>query len=671
MSALRDFISIHPELSARDEGRKLNRFIDATWFWVLYKESVKEEFSLNFKEIFGDLAPHQVVFAKQVLMPNSAKRGSYESVLADGRFTSTHSAIAENIRILQWLFRWQCEHAQDDLLSNMTALQVEAMFAAYLRTEENQLQIYPGLRAYSKLNRCVDILQEWQTAFQMKEMIEGISVPLSKQAILETLVKLEAPKIVSDFDYVRWKKGKKHDGLAVPQQIALLMHSIEFLRSDKTKLVIALTRFSHQGYLINNLSLSQAGGITRIGTKGSRGKHAPVPQYADKRACLLKELTVKFGGKKWEDLPDWLGSFSFEAGNGTGTTSEFSRHQNDITTAALIVFMILSGARRNELENIRGSDIVPDQDGTTWTFRSDINKTNQGIGAIRYIGSLVAEVTNILRDLKGYVDPEFQEPLFKVVRQKLDVSQRPNRADKNSIRESSAGVQSFINRHVNRFLDDSLKITNFTPHSCRHAWAEFALRRFDGNSVPELIREHFRHAYGSYMINHYIMGKVFEEDGRDLQMEYIRELIGRVAEGSEKIYGPVGDYIIAMIDSFEFVQEDEIELIADTFEGHIEVHEYGFCLVRPETVSQAQCFNKSTQLAETKEACWDKCGGCVNRCSMPSQREDIYRLGVSAKASIDTFTELGLITLVNGYENQLKLCASAINEIDSGENAHV
>ncbi|MBR9886435.1 MAG: site-specific integrase [Oceanospirillales bacterium] len=671
MSALRDFISAHTELRARDEGRKLNRFIDATWFWVFHRQSATEEFSLNFQEIFGDLAPHQLVFAKQVLMPNSLKRGSHERVLADGRFTSTHSAITEKVRILQWIFRWQCEHAQGDQLSDMTASQVEAMFAVYLRTEITRLQMYPGLRAYSQLDRCVDILKGWQLAFQMGEMADGISVPLSKPAILETLVKLEAPHIVRDFDYARWKKGKKHDGLGVPQQIALLMHSLEFLRSDKTKLVIALTRFSHQGYLLSNLNLFRVGGITRIGTKGSRGKHKPAPQYADKRACLLKELSVKFGGEQWEDLPDWLGSFSFEAGSGVGTTSEFSRHQNDITTAALIVFMILSGARRNELESIQGSDIEPDLDGTTWTFRSDINKTNQGIGAIRYIGGIVAEVTNVLRDLKGYVDPEFQEPLFKVVMQKLDVSHRPNRAGKTNIRESSAGVQSFINRHVNPFLHESLKITDFTPHSCRHAWAEFALRRFDGNSVPELIREHFRHAYGSYMTDHYIMGKVFEEDGRDLQMEYIRELIGRVAEGSERIYGPVGDYIITMIESFEFVHEDEIELIADTFEGYIDVHEYGFCLVRPETVSQAQCFNKETQLAETTEACWEKCGGCLNRGTMPSQREDIHRLGVSAKVSINSFKNLGLISLVNVYESQLKRCAAAINEIDSGETAHV
>src|SRR5690606_14175018 len=67
-----------------------------------------------------------------------------------------------------------------------------------------------------------------------------------------------------------------------------------------------------------------------------------------------------------------------------------------------------------------------------------------------------------------------------------------------------------IDLFLNPFLADDLKIKEFNIHSVRHAWAEFALRRFDGDAVPELVRLHFRHHFGSYMTRRYLHGKVFE-----------------------------------------------------------------------------------------------------------------------------------------------------------------
>ncbi|MGP9635150.1 hypothetical protein ACT3R7_19065 [Halomonas sp. AOP43-A1-21] len=667
MSALRDYIVGNPELSSTNTDRKYNRFIDDTWFWIFPKNNANEEFSLNFKEIFCELAPYNEIFAKQVLMPNPTKSSSLERELADGRFTSAKFAVDETVRILQTLFIWHRKYHPNGRLSDMTTSQVENMFSALLRIDKYKGQLYPGLRSHKVFRRYLEVHQKWQKAYQSGLIVDGISVPISISAILEKLVKHEAPKIAPHFDYAVWKKGSKLDGLSIPQQIALLMQALEFLRSDKTKLVIALTRFTHQGYLLHT-SQYRVGGLVSTGTVKDNNPYIHFRNSA-RRDCLLKELSAKFGGETWEDLPKWLNSFAFKFSGGKGRPNEFRRHQDNITTAALIVFMILSGARRSELEHLSGSDIEIRDDGTA-TFRTYIFKTNQGIGAIRYIGGIIAEVTDVLRDLKGYVDPEFQDPLFKVVKQKLSGGKRPNRASKGNLLHPS-GIPYFIDHYVNPFLDETLKITNFKPHSCRHAWAEFALRRFEGNSVPELIRQHFRHAYGSYMTDNYIMGKVFEEDSSDLQMDYIRELIGRAAEGSERLYGPVGDYIKGMIGSFEFIGEDEIEQIAETFEGFIEPHEYGFCVVRPEMYSQAQCFNKESQLAETTLACWEKCGGCVNRLTLPAQREDIHRLGISAKASMDSFKKLGLIPLSNAYNFHLKLCAAALKEIDEGEKAHV
>ena len=43
------------------------------------------------------------------------------------------------------------------------------------------------------------------------------------------------------------------------------------------------------------------------------------------------------------------------------------------------------------------------------------------------------------------------------------------------------------------------------------------------------IRRHFRHSYNSFMTKHYTQGKVMEFE-EDLQLEYIRELVGEVAQ---------------------------------------------------------------------------------------------------------------------------------------------
>jgi hypothetical protein len=288
------------------------------------------------------------------------------------------------------------------------------------------------------------------------------------------------------------------------------------------------------------------------------------------------------------------------------------------------------------------------------------------LSTVRYLGGIAAEMVDFLRQLNAAINPELKGAMFSQIT--LSPSTNPtNVAGKGFM----LYLKKYIDWFINPMLADDLQIKEFNIHSLRHAWAEFALRRFEGTSVPELVRQHFRHHWGSYMTQKYLHGKVFEEDGRNLHAEYIADIVGRAASGDLHIYGPVGDFIKAQIEGYEFVSDSEIKNIVERFSGVIEPHEYGFCVVRTETVSTAQCFDKDTQTARTEEACWEKCGRCVNRLTLPEHREDIHRLGISIKAGMDSFTKLGLIPMARIYEASLKQVEVALNEIDAGESVNV
>ena len=677
MSALIDFIALHPELQEDIVEHRYNKLADDTWEWIFPAQSATEPYKLKFKSVFGHLEPRTEVFVKQVLMPNPKKMGSSECRLSDGRFSAARSSVMQSVRHLKRVVEWFNKNPDKGCLSSMTFDEIEEFFSDYLRMDiSNKKNVYPGLRAEKSLREYLEFHMDISHRFLIDQsIIDGFSVNLSRTSILVELVQREATKVVEDFDYATWRAAKSYDGLPIPKQMSLLAGAIEFLRSDKTKLVIALTRFQHQGHTLSVHNLNKAGGILSIGQiiAGKNGYVGVDPRYSDKREALLNELTRQFGGSSWEDLPSWLVSFKFEEGSGqAGSVGEYVQHLRDITRAAVIVFLLLTGARRSELEYLKGCDIETDENGDT-TFRSYIFKTNEGIGAIRSIAGLSAEVVDLLKELKEFVDPDFDEPLFKEVASKVNATKRVNRASEQAV-SSKGGLLSFINRHVNPRLSTDLRIKEFLPHSCRHAWAEFALRRFHGSSVPELIRQHFRHSFGSYMTKRYMFGKLYEEEGRAIELELIKELIGEAAKGNEQLYGPVGQYIYGMLDSLEFVGEDEIIEIASNFDGHVEVNAYGFCVVRSETASQAKCFDKATQLPNKSEACFEKCGGCINRLTLPSQREEIMNLGISLKVSNDSYKAMrspALIPLIEANEAKMKLCANALKEIDEGRVQHV
>lgn len=668
---LLDFLTVRPELREQDYGRELNRLSDPIWHFQWPKQDYREV-TLNFEEVFGEMPPALEVWLKQAINPETGvrldpfwRRGENGVLLGSVQSLHTmhivpYGAFINGLKV-----------SGKETFKEMTHGDVISMFKKCFKSEYVGARLYRGIRAYSGMKIIFNTYEEIRKAYLIGILEDGFTIALTRESILKDLAIEEGPKLLEDFDYATWIMGSKLDGMPVPQSMALLMCCITFLRSDKTKTVIALNRMIQRG-LISNQLISALNKGELFDKYLKPNKSCNKPSFIKNRRIMEEELSTVFGVASIDEILVDLRAITFFSGyskeqkKDKDRIGEFSQITSSIVEVALITIAILTGARRNELESIQWSDIYRDDKGD-WRFRSDINKTNQGLSTVRYIAGLAAEVVDIVHSLGEYLNPEGIGPLFRKVN--AGKFSRSNAASRGCV-SPSGHLPRTIDRFLNIYMAEDLKITAFNIHSLRHAWVEFALRRFEGDSVPELIRQHFRHNWRSYMTNSYIHGKLFEEDGRDLRKEYLAELIGRAIDGDIRIYGPVAEFVNTIVDQYEFVGEDELDAIVNRFDGKIEVHSYAICMVRPETVPLAQCYNKQTQRANTNEACFEKCIGCVNRATLPEYREDIQNQAIALSTNIKSAKARGNLRLANEYTKSLKRANIALAEIDIGEQAN-
>lgn len=662
MSALLDYLKHFPALIKEDHRREINRLADPVWIIADPKKGF-EEMAVNFAAEFENPPPAIEVWVKCVLNPDTSALFNVSLVSTEtGLLCGSHSGLGNALAILK-VFANFWKKGGHIKLASATREQVMEMFKEFLTRESNM-----GSRVYTKLASCstmATLVRQYdkiRQAFLHEELIDGFTPAISEREILDDLVNTVSPQVVPDFSYPRWRAGRKYDGLPVQRSIALLMTCLTHLRSPKTRLIIALYKVQAKR---NHRQISKVWReALRVGEFLTIYENASGPKLKKKYQFEV-DLCEALGVERFEDIPAELFDVKLDRKEFLNQRiGEYKCHLRSLVPTCMLVIAIITGVRRNELESIEWGDIYRDESGN-WCFKSKINKTNQGLTTVRYIAGIAAEIVDLLVELNGAPKHDLNGPIFLQLIDKGGI--KTNCASGGFISNS---LLSIIDLFFNPFLADDLKIEEFNIHSVRHAWAEFALRRFDGDAVPELVRLHFRHHFGSYMTRRYLHGKVFEEDGRSLNREYIEELVGRMVQGNLRMYGPVSQFLREVIGQYEFVGEDEVAEIVDRFIGIVEPHEYGFCLVRPETVSVAKCYDSQAQMAKTDEACFEKCSGCANRASLPCHAEDIRRLAISLKTSMESFKKLGLIPIASIYEASLDRANRALKEIVDGEISH-
>jgi hypothetical protein len=343
--------------------------------------------------------------------------------------------------------------------------------------------------------------------------------------------------------------------------------------------------------------------------------------------------------------------------------------------AGRVALTILSGARSNEVDGFTFESFTQDEAFRT-EFVSENKKTDHRIERSRHIAAVGYHISAVLDSLQWISPTEKsvnkgvipKRSLFRInVPWKVaPIFSRQQELTKNSRGERHLNFPNWIIQSLELNVKgfDENDVPRPTHHRFRHMWVEIALRRFDGGAVPEFIRMHLLHSFGSYFTMEYMRLKI-KEEAPQISLEYMRELIGRASHGHEELYGPVGRFILKRIQELQVVTDDELDLLVDEFDV-IEPHEYGYCMIRKSQKSQAQCYDKQAKVPQFDAAKFEHCGGCVGSLRLASHRDTILRIGQKeAEVKASRIAHGVTSKRLNDMSDKiLKLCETAINDFD-------
>lgn len=450
--------------------------------------------------------------------------------------------------------------------------------------------------------------------------------------------------------YEEWKRGKGWSSIPIPVAMLLLNDAIEVIHDTKTAF---LMEYFQQQQSDLYYSLGLIFDVNKIqnfcdGLWEFEGKESNSQSAAKSKAEALKSLIHKHYGASYNSFPM--------------THEEIVSWCVKVYQAALVILLMLTGARISELASIKAGDLTQNSDGL-WEFKSEIIKTNHGLSTVRGVHGLAAEAVQVLEGL-SYIDKLNQNEdlniylfgkFFKEVkagRYKLNVS-----AQGVSTSTLSSSLKEFYSAFLEKHPEIKAIWPNVHPHQFRHTFAEFALRRFDGD-VHEAIRRHFRHSPNSFMTNIYLSNKVDEayiyaqekmiqeiaeqmiNDARDLLDEKIIE---------SRFYGAAMKAALELMDSTVITSEEELHNVIGEFTDGFEKivpHEYGYCMPRTKTISQSQCFDKVSKVAKLEEAGFSTCSSCIHSVQeINSHEAAIVQIGMTHAQqvkSIEATTRFGL-----------------------------
>ena len=481
-------------------------------------------------------------------------------------------------------------------------------------------------------------------------------------------------RLSKEVDYVEWLNGGSLDGLPVELGLILLDEALKLIRDVNTNAIIHGVYRACHGFL------------SRFdGSSSTRDSHdclcdrllyffrydwrsdesGPYLLKSFKRDGTLRNHKVRNKESDTYKLANDFFVGFFESGGDSRTLilpariEELNHLVRSKLVACAVAIYALSGARKSEVISLSRNSFHKDDIGSV-TFLSKIVKTNHGVETERVISEAAYDAYRLAIELHSpsVHSCDISEELLKVNTPWKKV--RPITAIESSGEESMRDwCIRVLQSRVSDFNPEDFK---FNPHAFRHLFAEFALRRFDGN-VPEALRQHFRHAFKSYMTNHYTKDKI-KINAPELGKKYMRDLLGRAASGREELFGPVGRYILKIFSSMKVVTQESIEEMLDEFDI-VEPHEYGYCMIRKDHKTQARCYDKSTQTPVYANAKFEHCGGCVGSLRLANHRDAIMRIGMREQEVLHSREEQGLTILADVSRKILRMCEHAIKDLDN------
>lgn len=449
-------------------------------------------------------------------------------------------------------------------------------------------------------------------------------------------------------EFEEWLEDGSFAHIPIELSITLLSQAIEIIRSERTNALISYFKAQKGNYAqpLSNLIKRDSGHDSSyfeiLGIISENNVRKTYTTWVNDIESTFSSLEKKQGRSVKVSALKTL----FDIKN----ADQLSRELTSIYEACLIIFLCLTGVRIHEIREINANDYDVEPDGT-WFFRNAINKTHNGVEQVRTMSGLVAEAATVLCDL-SYIDKTNSElhgdvKLFSRHDTRVNHSKRNKKVSFSPRWISREYLASRVNLFFKKVKSKIGKsgqfddIDSISPHGFRHAFADFAIRRFDGN-VLEAIRQHFRHKHGSSFTRAYTDNKAKEQFHDAAAKRYLRELIKRmVGENSKDFTGAMALYIRNEVKRLNIVGEDELNTYIDSISenlDHLVPHEYGFCLVLNERQHLAECKDKKTGMANVGGAKFEWCSRCPNSFqSVQSNKSNIERIVISHESFLEKF----------------------------------
>lgn len=305
--------------------------------------------------------------------------------------------------------------------------------------------------------------------------------------------------------------------------------------------------------------------------------------------------------------------------------SELCNDYREVISAVIVVFLSVMGKRGpSEVRTLRASDIKLPLPGKSEhaTVHPAIFKTHNGQRISHGITEHIDEAFYLALKLGNIAKEGTDLPLFSAPPTLVNPAKTPATLSSDRL---SAYLHTYYNSFTSRTIDkvdfDIKDIhQSITSHQFRHSFAEFALRRYDGN-IEELLRQHFLHAYGHWWTKRYTADKLDEDHIQRLNKSYIKELLPRIALDSTispDFVGGMAIFIRSIIDNNVLsLPPVEIEKHISNFSDKITSitpHEYGWCLVYKDFSTQAKCADLTGTPAPSTTS-QSKCTSCINFCA--------------------------------------------------------
>lgn len=436
-----------------------------------------------------------------------------------------------------------------------------------------------------------------------------------------------------DVDFHLWEKGGSYGPIPFVVANLLLADAINLLSSKTAKqlsIFFDLTKSSGRFDLLSSMWVT---GDTRIKKYRQTSKLDFITRSfgndSDKtRDC--KDLILLPLHRELENLNG--SNFSFPWPRYT----DFVNDYNTVASACYIVFLSIMGKRGpSEVLTLRANDInIPSGAAQSATVNAANHKTNNGIRRAQGVTDFVELAYQTLLDL-GYVTKRNSDlPLFSTL-PFLHAPEAP--PEKISIQHSIFLLQRYYAKFIERTsskveLDIHTLHPSISTHQFRHTFAEFALRRFDGN-IEELIRQAFQHGYNYTWVKRYTADKLDEDVNNNLNKSYIRELIPRVLRDTDLLdpdfVGGMAIFIKKAVQSkVQYMSPAELEAYLDSLTDEfisVTPHEYGWCLLYRDFSCQAKCSEDGVN-PSPRSTCSSKCNGCVNFLSSKSSHRETQRM---------------------------------------------